>query len=127
MATHLLKTWSPFFEDTRDGRKAWEFREDDRGYCVGDFLVLRQFTPSGLKYHDVGGRGPGHPAGTWGNQFVVRRVTRITRGSECGILPFGYAMMAIAEVSSDEFIRVMGMEVTRNPDLWNGVKLPLVP
>jgi len=38
---HELKIWPDYFEPVADGRKPFELRKDDRGYEVGDVLVLR--------------------------------------------------------------------------------------
>lgn len=43
MKTHELKTDPEFFELFRLGKKTAELRYDDRGYEVGDWLVLREY------------------------------------------------------------------------------------
>ncbi|MGH9811494.1 MAG: ASCH/PUA domain-containing protein [Candidatus Acidiferrales bacterium] len=45
MKEHVLKTWPEPFEASWSGDKPFEFRRDDRGYQVGDHLVLREFEP----------------------------------------------------------------------------------
>ncbi len=40
---HKLKTDPEPFGETWDGKKPWEFREDDRGFTVGDFVRLQEF------------------------------------------------------------------------------------
>lgn len=40
--THELKTWPEFFEQTRNGRKKFELRRNDRAYQVGDQLLLKE-------------------------------------------------------------------------------------
>lgn len=42
-ATHELKLWTVFFEDTY--RKPFELRRNDRGFKVGDRLHLREWDP----------------------------------------------------------------------------------
>ncbi len=42
MAIHVLKTWDPYFEALWDRTKTFEIRKDDRGYAIGDTLVLRE-------------------------------------------------------------------------------------
>lgn len=42
---HVLKTWPTYFQAILDGHKTFEFRKDDRGYKVGDFLHLREWDP----------------------------------------------------------------------------------
>ena len=45
MAMHLLKTWPEPFQALWDKRKTFEVRRDDRGYQVGDLLMLREYLP----------------------------------------------------------------------------------
>jgi len=40
MTVHELKCISPYFEDVRSKKKRFELRKDDRGFSVGDTLVL---------------------------------------------------------------------------------------
>lgn len=40
---HELKTWPPFFGSLIEGTKTFELRNDDRGFQVGDVLLLREF------------------------------------------------------------------------------------
>jgi hypothetical protein len=42
---HVLKTWPAFYRAVVDGRKTFEIRLNDRGYKVGDVLVLAEFDP----------------------------------------------------------------------------------
>jgi hypothetical protein len=39
---HELKTWPQFFDAIIDGTKSFELRRDDRGFEVGDALLLRE-------------------------------------------------------------------------------------
>jgi hypothetical protein len=43
---HDLKCWPPFFQDTIDGRKTFEYRKDDRHFEIGDTLTLHEFEPA---------------------------------------------------------------------------------
>jgi hypothetical protein len=43
---HSLKSWPEFFSAVLDGWKTFEVRRDDRGFAVGDELLLREFEPS---------------------------------------------------------------------------------
>ena len=42
---HDLKTWPQFFDAIACGVKTFELRNDDRGFQVGDVLLLREFDP----------------------------------------------------------------------------------
>ena len=48
--THDLKCWPHYFQAALDGDKMFEFRENDRGYKVGDILWLREWCPAREKY-----------------------------------------------------------------------------
>lgn len=56
--THELKCWPEFFGSVIAGQKRFEFRLDDRGFKVGDRLVLREWVPlpDGDKSHYTGRR-----------------------------------------------------------------------
>lgn len=41
---HYLKTWPDFFAAIVDGNKRFEVRKNDRGFAVGDTLVLREYS-----------------------------------------------------------------------------------
>lgn len=53
--THYLKTWSEEFSQVWDGYKKFEIRKDDRGYQVGDTLVLEEgdLGGAGMTDHDL--------------------------------------------------------------------------
>lgn len=50
MKYHQLKVWPQFFRPLVDGAKTFEFRRDDRGFEVGDVLVLREYDPDSETY-----------------------------------------------------------------------------
>lgn len=78
--THDLKTWPESFAAILDGRKLYEIRRDDRGFAVGDELVLREWEPDN-EYM---------PLIDWGRytgRAVRVRVTYKTSGGEWGMPP----------------------------------------
>lgn len=86
MAEHKLKTWPNHFAAVRDGRKRFEWRRDDRGFEVGDVLVLQEWDPTKRLYVF--------------SEFAVGRinsvrvrVTYILRGGFD--IPHGYVVMSI--------------------------------
>lgn len=87
MREHSLKIWPEPFEAIIDGRKRFEFRQDDRGFAVGDTLRLSEWDPSPL------GSRAYPPCGYTGRRLTVR-VTYLARG-QWGI-PDGYVVMSIA-------------------------------
>lgn len=42
---HILKTWPEYFEAVNAGSKTFELRKNDRGFAVGDVLLLREYRP----------------------------------------------------------------------------------
>lgn len=43
---HILKSWPEFFAAIVAGERMHELRENDRGYAVGDALLLEEFDPA---------------------------------------------------------------------------------
>jgi hypothetical protein len=76
---HELKTWPKEFQAVRDNVKTAEFRCDDRGFAVGDTLLLCEWDPKTEKYT--------------GNQENVL-VTHVVSNRKFEI-PSGYVMMSI--------------------------------
>lgn len=50
MRLHKLKTWPEFFKAVAQDVKTFEIRENDRGFNVGDFLLLEEFDPTHQEY-----------------------------------------------------------------------------
>jgi len=62
---HELKCWPEFFEPTLQGIKRFELRRDDRGFQVGDELLLKEYAPGRCVM-------PGRPDGYTGREVLVR-------------------------------------------------------
>ena len=87
MKMHALKTAHDMWDAVARGAKTAEFRKDDRGFEVGDTLILvRLRTPS--RYVITHGPAP----------KIERTITHIVRGPDYGI-PEGYAMLSLATPS----------------------------
>ncbi len=80
MAEHLLKTWPEPFQAIFLGRKAFEYRRDDRGFQVEDILRLEEWDP---KTHEYTGR------------WLKATVLYIARYPAFGV-PEGYCVMSLA-------------------------------
>lgn len=50
MKTHELKTTAPHFEHVRSGAKRAEIRKDDRGFAIGDVLVLKEYDAASCSF-----------------------------------------------------------------------------
>ena len=42
---HELKCWPDRFKDIFNGNKTFEYRRNDRGYAIGDLLLLKEYHP----------------------------------------------------------------------------------
>ncbi len=89
MRTHRLKCWPEPFQAMVDGRKRFEFRKDDRGFCVGDELLLREWDPAPFNDASYGAVG-------YTRRELRGEVTYVLRGFG---VPDGYDVMGISEVS----------------------------
>jgi ASC-1-like (ASCH) protein len=69
---HDLKVWPEYFAALIDGRKTFEARKNDRGFKVGDTLLLREYAP-----------GPDEYTG----RSMVKTITHMVSGDD----PIGYA------------------------------------
>lgn len=72
---HELKTWPPYFEEVLNGNKTFEVRKDDRGFKVGDVLVLKEWKPLG--YSSV---SPSQMTGSYTGREVKKKVSYILKG-----------------------------------------------
>ena len=77
MRTHFLKTVQPYFSDVRSRSKSFELRKDDRGFAVGDVLILQEYDPV---------------SGAYTNEQEERVVGYIFRGGLFG-LSEGYCIL----------------------------------
>ena len=77
---HVLKTWPEYFEKIADGTKTFELREDDRGFEVGDELMLVEYSPV---------------ADVLTGRKVIRRVTYMMKGPAFGV-DAGWCVLALA-------------------------------
>lgn len=80
MTTHELKTWPQYFQEIRHGHKTFEVRREDRGFQVGDTLLLREYNPE---------------LGVYTRRTTERRVTSILHGGQFGIED-GFVVMSLA-------------------------------
>ena len=86
MMEHKLKTDPEVFRASKDGRKTFEIRFDDRGFAIGDLLELQEtkFTGEEMK--------AGAPL-VYTGRTVVQYVSYILRGPAYG-LKEGWVIMS---------------------------------
>ena len=85
MAVHKLKTWPEYMSAIKGCVKTFEVRENDRGFAVGDTLVLEE-------WDNIKNRYTGH--------FAEVEVTYLLNGGQFG-LKSGYCAMAIRLINFD--------------------------
>ena len=68
MTTHDLKLWPQFWDDLASGVRAFDIRFNDRGYTVGDFVVLHEWDPA---------------TSTYTGREETRQITYVLRALEC--------------------------------------------
>lgn len=77
---HSLKIWPEYYAAVSEKRKTFEFRFNDRGFRVGDWLLLNEFD-------NIKGRLT--------NRLVVAEVTYMLEGNGIIGIPDGHVVMAI--------------------------------
>lgn len=77
MSVHRLKVEQPHFQALWDGSKTFEIRWDDRGYAVGDQLILMEWD---------GQRETG--------EGLTAKVTHLLRGGQHGLAE-GWVVMSL--------------------------------
>ena len=79
---HKLKTWRGYFEDVEKGIKTFELRKNDRGFVVGDILLLQEWNKNKEEYT--------------GNELRFK-ISYILHGGSFG-LDEGFCIMSLAEL-----------------------------
>lgn len=82
---HAVKSWVHFFQAIKRGDKTHDLRKDDRGYAVGDQLLLQEYDPFTGKY-------TGDELYVWVT-FITDRVTPCAFSG--AVLDPGYAILSI--------------------------------
>ena len=83
MTKHTLKLNELYYDAVKNGLKTWEFRQDDRGFKVGDELKLNRYS---LRY------------GENQNDYVKAVITYILRHEDFEKIPKGWVIMSIRRV-----------------------------
>ena len=91
--THHLKTWPAHFSPLYAGDKTAEIRKDDRGYAIGDTLVLIEWDKDLYDWAiEDGCDDAGASEFATIGRIVKGVVTHILRGAPW--LPDGYVMLS---------------------------------
>jgi hypothetical protein len=79
MTEHRLKTWPGQYLALIEGQKCSEYRRNDRGFHVGDWLLLEEWSPL---------------TGAYTGNALWRQVRHIVEGPAFGI-PDGFCVMSL--------------------------------
>ena len=82
MASHELKTWPTHFTGVWSGDKTFEVRKDDRGFELGDVLLLREYDPGAARYT---------------GREQTAKVSYVLHGGQFGIEP-GFVVLGIVRM-----------------------------
>lgn len=88
---HELKAWPEYYHRVVTGEKMFEIRRDDRGFAVGDQIILREFEPSPV---------PSFPGRYTGNQLNLK-ITYKFPGGRMGVDP-AFCVLGIARAEPRE-------------------------
>ena len=94
MKVHELKIFPQYFNEVVNGNKTFELRKDDRGFEVGDTLVLKEFK-QGL-YDCTGPEKVTIQESGYTGKCIEKKITYIFKGG----IPFmglrkGYVILSI--------------------------------
>ncbi len=76
---HELKIWPEYYEVVRSGLKTFEIRKNDRGFQVGDTLLLREYDANSEEFT---------------GRSITRSITYIVEGPP--FMAEGWAVLGIA-------------------------------
>ena len=86
---HELKVWGSFFESLLDGTKNFEVRHNDRGFKLGDYLLLREWVEN-----------------EYTGRELIRCVTYVLQGGIFGV-EAGYVVLALAVKQTNAMQRLL--------------------
>lgn len=110
MKVHELKTWPLHFQAIHDGRKHFEFRNNDRGFQLGDYLYLREWTPHMRpQFLNELNKDNGHYSG----RSIVARITYILQEMEeqPEFVADGWCVLSLIVIGKDETPEMLGIKI----------------
>ncbi len=87
---HELKCWTEYFTQVANGSKRFEIRKNDRGFAIGDTILLKEYCPDSCLYS--------------GRDFTVT-ITSMIRDVD-GIAP-GYVILGIYHKEEIDYAQLM--------------------
>lgn len=96
---HELKTWPEFFNQTRNGRKKFELRQNDRDFKVGDELLLKEWSPVETVSSNMRVNEPGYTGRELRVQVDYIMTANAAQFNDFGVLDADYVIMSVSLVS----------------------------
>ena len=96
METHKLKILPQYFKAVQDGSKTFEIRKNDRGYKVGDTLILQEY----INYSDSAYYNRETPNRYTGRE-ITKEVSYILEGGQYG-LEEGYCILGLKDINKNK-------------------------
>lgn len=87
---HTLKCYPAFFVEVKTGSKTFEVRKNDRGFQVGDEILLHEFVPQNYYEDQVIDE-------YYTGQVCHRKITYVLPGGQFGIEP-GYVVIGLQPI-----------------------------
>lgn len=101
MKTHELKILPQYFERVLDGTKTFEIRKDDRGFEVGDILILKEYQ-NGCVDHTQGEPVVIEERGYTGRE-IKKQISYILKGGIHGMgLRKGFSILALKDAENSD-------------------------
>lgn len=94
MKIHELKILPQYFEKVLDGSKTFELRKDDRGFEVGDKLILKEYIPG---YIDWTGPEEVIIEEKYTGRELQKEISYVLKGVEVYGLKKGFCILAIKD------------------------------
>lgn len=116
MKVHELKILPKYFNSVVSGEKTFELRKDDRGFEVGDILILKEFNPN-KKYETIEG-DESHFSG----RKILKEINYILKDeTESMGLSKDYAILGIKPIDED-----VELEWKSNMNEWGEIYCPFL-
>lgn len=84
MPTHIVKSWPKLFQAVVDGKKTFDYRNNDRGYQKGDTVIQREYNPY---------------TGTFTGREITVAIDEVYDSTEIPGLPAQFVLMGIHPIS----------------------------
>jgi len=119
---HKLKILPQYFKAVVDGTKPFEIRKNDRGFKIGDTLLLKEYKEGGAIYGEKENNSEVEFDQGYTGQEIIKEVTYILEGSQYG-LEEGYCILGLKDTEPQKIYihiaEVKGLEGIPMPKVFS--------